>query len=124
MVEEGGLLKCKICGSVLEKVYQGPKTGKLDDLEELTPKHEGEGSQKHVPVLERDGDNVVIKVSEITHPMEIEHHICFIELIDGNTTYRKTLKAGEEPKAIFKIDTDINSLKAREYCNVHGLWES
>ncbi|MDR2623379.1 MAG: desulfoferrodoxin [Methanobrevibacter sp.] len=124
MVEEGGLLKCKICGSVLEKLVQGPETGKLDDLEELTPKHDGEGSQKHVPILEKDGDSVVIKVGEITHPMAVEHRICFIELIDGDVTYRKALKPGEEPMAVFKVDTDINNLKVREYCNIHGLWET
>ncbi|MDR2545093.1 MAG: desulfoferrodoxin [Methanobrevibacter sp.] len=124
MVEEGELLKCKKCGSVLEKLVQGPETVSLDDLEELKPKHDGEGSQKHVPILERNGDNVIIKVGEITHPMEAEHRICFIELIDGNVTYRKTLKPGEEPKAVFKVDTDISKLKAREYCNVHGLWEA
>ncbi|MDR3222883.1 MAG: desulfoferrodoxin [Methanobrevibacter sp.] len=124
MVEESGLLKCKVCGSVLEKLVQGSETGKLDDFEELIPKHDGEGSQKHVPILEKDGSNVVIKVSEITHPMEVEHQISFIELIDGDITYRKTLKPGEEPQAVFKVDTDISNLKAREYCNIHGLWES
>lgn len=124
MVGEGKLLKCKICGSVLEKLVQGPETANCDDLEELTPKYDGEGSQKHVPILERDGDNVIIKVGEITHPMEVEHQICFIELIDEDVTYRKTLKPGEEPKAVFKVETDINKLKTREYCNVHGLWEA
>jgi len=124
MVEEGELLKCKKCGSVLEKLVQGSETVSLDDLEELKPKHDGEGSQKHVPILERSGDNVIIKVGEITHPMEVEHRICFIELIDGNVTYRKTLKPGEEPKTVFKVDTDVSKLKAREYCNVHGLWEA
>jgi superoxide reductase len=124
MADESGLFKCKTCESILEIVVPGPKSGELDDLEPLIAKSEGEGAPKHVPIIERDGENVVIKVSEIAHPMETEHLICFIELIDGDIIYRKTLKPGDEPKASFKIDTDISKLRAREYCNLHGLWKS
>jgi superoxide reductase len=125
MSDESGLFKCKTCGSILEIIVPGPKTNEnSDDIEQLVAKTEGEGAPKHIPIIERDGENVVVKVSEITHPMEAEHLICFIELIDGDVTYRKTLKPGEEPKATFKVDTDISKLRAREYCNLHGLWNS
>jgi superoxide reductase len=123
MANEGLLLKCKLCGSIIEKVF-GSETGQSDDFELLETKHDGEGAAKHVPIIKRDGDNVIIKVGEITHPSENEHYIGFIELLDGDTTYRKNLKPGEEPEVTFKVDTDINKLKAREYCTVHGLWES
>jgi superoxide reductase len=124
MANESRLLKRKTCGTILEIIVPGPNPSEDPDIEPLIAKSEGEGAPKHVPIIERDGENVVIKVSEITHPMETEHLICFIELIDGDLTYRKTLKPGEEPKATFKVDTDISKLRAREYCNIHGLWKS
>lgn len=124
MSDESGLFKCKICGSILEIVVPGHESGELENIEPLVAKTEGEGSPKHVPIIKRNGENVVIKVGEITHPSEAEHYIAFIELIDGDVSYRKTLKPGEEPKATFKVDTDINKLSAREYCTVHGLWKS
>ncbi|MCK4858491.1 MAG: desulfoferrodoxin, partial [candidate division Zixibacteria bacterium] len=40
---------------------------------------------------------------------------------DGKA-YRQFLKPGDTPEAVFQIETD--SVVAREYCNVHGLWKS
>jgi superoxide reductase len=34
--------------------------------------------------------------------------------------YRKFLKPGEKPEALFKLDEEVNSVRA--YCNLHGLW--
>jgi superoxide reductase len=53
-----------------------------------------------------------------------EHHICFVELFVGDKIYRKSLEAGDEPEAVFEVCADIDDLKAREYCNIHGLWPS
>jgi superoxide reductase len=42
-------------------------------------------------------------------------------MADGRS-YRKFLSPGDAPEAEFEISaTDI---KARAYCNVHGLWQS
>ncbi|MHA1369832.1 MAG: desulfoferrodoxin family protein, partial [Promethearchaeota archaeon] len=38
---------------------------------------------------------------------------------------RKFLKPGDEPKAVFHVSNDLtDGIKAREYCNKHGLWKS
>ncbi|KZX13525.1 desulfoferrodoxin [Methanobrevibacter filiformis] len=55
--------------------------------------------------------------------MEEEHHISFIELISGNKVYIANLTPGDEPKAEFEISSG-SDLRAREYCNIHGLWEA
>ncbi|MDR1721756.1 MAG: hypothetical protein LBR24_01755 [Methanobrevibacter sp.] len=60
MANEGKLYKCNICGSVLEKVYDSPETGESKELEPLEVKTEGEGAPKHVPIIERDGNNVIV----------------------------------------------------------------
>jgi len=35
---------------------------------------------------------------------------------------RKFLKPGDKPEAEFEIQGE--NFKAREYCNLHGLWKS
>ncbi|MDR0900344.1 MAG: desulfoferrodoxin, partial [Methanobrevibacter sp.] len=85
-------------------------------------KTKDEGQEKHVPVIEKDGNKVTVKIGEVPHPMIEEHHICFIELFVGDAIYRKYLTADDKPEAVFEVCSDHGDLKAREYCNVHGLW--
>jgi len=77
--------------------------------------------EKHVPVIERDGDMIKVKVGSVAHPMEEKHYIEWIELVDGDTSYKKFLEPGEEPQAEFCVKN--KDIYAREYCNVHGLWK-
>ena len=124
MAKLNKVYKCNICGNVVIDVVEG--SGELvcdgQPMEQLIPKSHDEGQEKHVPVIEKDGNTVTVKIGEVPHPMEEEHHICFIELFVGDEIYRKYLTANDEPKAEFKVCSDVNDLKAREYCNVHGLW--
>jgi superoxide reductase len=54
--------------------------------------------------------------------MEEKHYIEWIQVIADGEVYRKFLKPGDKPQAIFCIKAD--DIEAREYCNVHGLWKS
>jgi len=54
--------------------------------------------------------------------MEAEHYIEWIEVIADNQVYRKHLKAGDKPEAEFCILA--KNVKARAYCNLHGLWKA
>jgi superoxide reductase len=53
---------------------------------------------------------------------EEKHYIEWIEVITDGTAYRTFLRRGEPPEAIFK--TKSENVKAREYCKVHGLWNT
>ncbi len=78
------------------------------------------GKEKHVPVVEKSGDGIIVRVGGIPHPMEENHHLEWIEVINGPYLFVKGLKAGEKPEAFFRFtETDV---KARTFCNVHGLW--
>lgn len=80
--------------------------------------------KKHTPILEISGDKVIVKIGEITHPMEEEHYIKYIELFkDGISIAKKELKPEDKPEAEFE-DVTLGDLKAQELCNLHGLWES
>lgn len=78
--------------------------------------------EKHVPVIEKTADGVLVKVGSVEHPMIKEHYIQWIEVHTQNKVYRKYLTPDDKPQAEFKISEDVKF--AREYCNIHGLWKS
>jgi superoxide reductase len=83
-----------------------------------------DSEKKHIPVIEVDGDRVIVKVGEITHPMEAEHYITFIELFRNNESIeKKELKPVDKPEAVFE-NVVLGNLKVQANCNQHGLWES
>ena len=92
-------------------------------MELLKPNTQDAAEEKHVPVIKKDGENVTVIVGETPHPMEKKHYIEWIELLTDTKIYRKHLKPGQKPKAEFKIK-ESEKLSAREYCNVHGLWQN
>jgi superoxide reductase len=80
------------------------------------------GSEKHVPVVESIEEGIKVKVGSIPHPMEEDHYIEWIEVISGDTIFRKHLNPNDVPEAIFK--TKNENIIAREYCSVHGQWRN
>ena len=127
MAKLNAIYKCQICGNVVSVIeaHEGELVccgQPMNLLEEKTI--EQEGKEKHVPVIEVEGNKVTVKVGSVPHPMEKEHYIELIQLIkDGNIVIGKRLKPGDEPKAEFCLENTEN-LKAKELCNVHGLWIS
>ena len=80
--------------------------------------------EKHVPLISVDGNNVVITVGEVLHPMLEEHYIEFV-VIETSCGYQvHYLKPGEEPIAVFLLSEGETLLNAYCYCNLHGLWMS
>lgn len=52
-----------------------------------------------------------------------EHYIEMIELFTDKGKYRKNLKPGQAPEAVFVIDEEEVPVEAFEYCNLHGLFK-
>ena len=118
-------MKCNICGNIVEMLHAG--IGELvccgEPMELMKEKTEDSTVEKHVPYIEKTTDSVIVKVGQNQdHPMEEKHYIEWIQVIADGVSYRKFLKPGDKPQAEFKIDAD--KIKAREYCNIHGLWIS
>lgn len=78
--------------------------------------------EKHVPVIEHNGDSVVVKVGSVAHPMMDVHYIEWIVLETATGYQKKELKPGEKPEASFAVTEPVVS--AFEYCNLHGLWRA
>ena len=124
MAKLNDVYKCNVCGNIVEVVHSG--AGELvccgQPMQLLEPKTEDQGQEKHVPVIEKIEGGYKVKVGSVPHPMEEEHHIEFIELMADGTVYRKYLKAGDNPEAVFMVEA--SEVSAREFCNLHGLWKS
>ena len=114
--------KCEVCGNIVEVLEVGG--GELvccgKPMRLLEEFYEEAGKEKHVPVIEETENGIKVKVGSIPHPMEENHYIQWIEVIVGDKVYRKFLKPGEKPEAEFKVKGE--NIKARAYCNLHGLW--
>lgn len=79
--------------------------------------------EKHVPVIEQNGNIVTVTVGSTIHPMTEDHYIEWILLETKNGNQRVELKPGEEPKATFALVDGNEVVTAYAYCNLHGLWK-
>jgi superoxide reductase len=79
-----------------------------------------QGKEKHVPIVEKSEKGIMVRVGSIPHPMEEKHYLEWVEVRDGENVCIRGFKPGEKPETEFCC-TDTN-VKARAYCNVHGLW--
>jgi len=124
VTEKKQIYKCNICGNIVEVLHAG--VGQLvccgQPMELLTEKIADVGLEKHVPVIEKTAKGTKVKVGSVPHPMEQKHYIEWIEIIVDGRAYRKFLKPDDKPEAEFEITTE--KVRAREYCNIHGLWKS
>lgn len=96
-----------------------------------TSEDEGPG-EKHVPIIKvvkqcgliGDGcTDVHVKVGEVTHPMEDDHYITFIDFyVDKEFVERVQLTPKCNPAAGAHIKASSGKLTAIELCNKHGYW--
>ena len=117
------IYKCSKCGNVLESVHYGggPLVCCGEPMALLEENSTEAAEEKHVPEVSKVDGGYKVVVGSVAHPMEDKHYIEWIELIvDSVLVYRKHLNPGETPEATFLVSgTDV---KARAYCNLHGLW--
>ncbi len=118
------VFKCEICGNIVELMHVGG--GELvccgQPMKAMKENTVDASREKHVPVIEKVSGGFKIKVGSVPHPMESKHYIQWIEAIAGERVCRYFLKPNEPPEAFFPIPGD--TIMAREYCNLHGLWKS
>lgn len=117
--------KCNICGNIVEVVHSGGGElvccGQSMELQK-EKMEENEGKEKHIPVIEKNENGIKVLVGSVSHPMEDDHYIEWIELIAEDQNIKKFLKPGDSPEAFFKFDGD--NFSVRIYCNLHGPWKS
>lgn len=117
--------RCEHCGNIVTFVENKgvPVMCCGQKMTELEPGTTDAAKEKHVPVVEKDGDQVKVKVGSVEHPMMEEHYIQWVCLETEKGSQIKYLKAGEKPEAVFSLKDD-EFVAAYEYCNLHGLWKA
>ena len=118
--------RCKTCGNILGVINDSGVTPVCcgQRMEILIANTTDAATEKHVPVITRDGNKVVVKVGSAAHPMAQEHLIQWIILVQGSMTKRVVLNPGAAPEAVFTVD-DVNApVRAYAYCNLHSLWSA
>ncbi len=122
------IYKCEICGNIVEVVHTGkPALVCCEKPMTLCTENSIDAStEKHVPILEKTTNGIIVKVGSSPHPMEDAHYIEWIQINTGNKSYREFFNPGDIPEAKFEINADenINIIEVRAYCNLHGLWRN
>ena len=124
MAERLEVYKCEACGNIVEVLTGGG--GELvccgEAMKLMVENTVDAAKEKHVPVIEKVDGGVKVSVGSVAHPMESSHYIEWIEIIVNGKAYRQFLSPGDAPEAVFKVEAQ--TVTAREYCNLHGLWKA
>ena len=112
------------------KFYREKTTGKCipsnlslpsDKYTEIKPNSVEAAHEKHIPVYKKNGNDLLVTIGSIEHPMTNEHHIMWIALVKGDEIALKGLSPNDSPTATFKYESDS---EIYAYCNLHGLWKT
>ena len=118
--------KCAHCGQIILKVKETPVPVVCcgEPMKQLVPNTTDAANEKHVPVVEVNGNTVNVKVGSVEHPMLDVHYIEWIVLETTNGYQVKKLNPGQKPEAIFVLAEGEEVVCAYEYCNLHSLWST
>ena len=119
MAKEVNILKGQARGDLALELIREEGFG----LEAVQANVTDAAGEKHVPVIEVEGNKVTVTVGSVEHPMQDEHWIEFIYLETKKGGQLKYLNPGEKPQATFILEDD-EAVAAYEYCNLHGLWKA
>ena len=125
-MKEVKFYRCNHCGNIVEKIIDSkvPVVCCGEKMTELVPNTSDGAGEKHVPVVEINGNKVVVKVGEVDHPMIPAHYIQWVYVVKTKKVMRKDLTSDNAPRAEFVLDENEKVVEVYEYCNLHGLWKT
>lgn len=117
---------CEHCGNIIEfaKNKEVPVMCCGQLMTELVPGTSDGAVEKHVPEVSINGNEVLVEVGSVAHPMVEEHFIEWIVIETKKGSQKVQLNPTDEPKAKFLLAEDDELVSAYAYCNLHGLWKS
>ena len=126
---------CRHCGNLIGLIHDAgvPMMCCGQKMEALVPNTTEAAGEKHLPFVNLEDGSVYVRVGETTHPMTEEHYIQWVELLTPFCVMRRELHPGDKPEALFLVDPatacgqkvmscNVSEIRAREYCNLHGLY--
>lgn len=116
---------CETCNSIFTFVNKPTEHVNCcgNPLKELVPNSTVASLEKHIPVIERMENHILIKVGSEAHPMLPQHYIEWIVLETTKGYQLKNLNPGDAPTAEFILSNGEDILTAYAYCNIHKLWK-
>lgn len=111
--------KCAHCGEIV-KVIKDEGCDIIccgEPMKTLVPNSVDAAVEKHVPMIEVQGDKVLVTVN---HVMEDDHYIEWVSIENDKQSCTKYFKPGEKAETHFK---NIPGSTIYAYCNKHGLWK-
>lgn len=117
------LYRCAVCGNIAWKIVDKgvPLFCCGEKMEEAVPGTSEGATEKHLPVLCREGEQVTVAVGETLHPMEEAHSIQLIAAVSGDTAVVRRLKPGDQPVLTLTAHEPVT---AYAYCDLHGYWSA
>ena len=118
--------RCAHCGQIIA-IVKGTGVPVFccgESMQELIPGTSDGAAEKHVPVWEVSGNNVIVSVGSAAHPMQDAHYIEWVSLQTKFGNQRKALKPGDEPKVCFSLCEGDEIEAVYAYCNLHSLWKA
>ena len=118
--------KCEHCGNIIAHIHDSGVRCHCcgEEMKPLVPNTSDGAGEKHVPVVQAEGQTVTVTVGSVEHPMLEAHSIQWILLETKEGRHRKALKPGDKPTAVFFLAPGETVVAVYEYCNLHGLWKS
>jgi superoxide reductase len=115
--------RCEKCGKMAGVIREGAGTLSCcgEAMTVLEPNTVDASAEKHVPVVEKNGAAVTVKVGSAAHPMTEEHYIEWIYLGGESCGQRRELSPGKSAEITFNVDC-CDHFTVFAYCNLHGLW--
>lgn len=113
---------CKHCGNLIGFIKNSgvPVICCGEPMSQMRVNSVDASAEKHIPIAKRDGDNLIVTVGEVEHPMTEQHYIEWIYLETVKGGQRKLCVSG--PRVTFALAADDMPVAAYAYCNLHGLW--
>ena len=118
--------RCSHCGQIIAivKATGVPIVCCGEPMAEVVPGTTDASLEKHVPVVNVEGNTVHVRVGSAAHPMVPEHYIEWVAIQTKLGNQRKQLSPGDEPKACFSICDGDEVEAVYAYCNLHSLWKA
>jgi len=116
---------CEKCAKLIGMINGSPCPTMCcgEEMKPLEPGTVDASLEKHVPVVNIEGNIVKVNVGSVDHPMLEEHSILWVYLQTDKGGQRKNLEVGKAPCVEFAL-ADEKPLAVYAYCNLHGLWKT
>lgn len=125
MKKDAKFFLCKHCGNLVTFIVESgvPMVCCGEEMTEIVANTQEASTEKHIPVITKEGTEYLVKVGSVEHPMVPEHYIQWIYMETEKGFQLKYLSPNEKPEAVFRTDGDA-AVAFYAYCNIHGLWKA